>query len=82
MERLNDGVVRTTGEEKVMQHIPVRKIAEKNPKQVVPRRQGGVRFGIVGVLERIEDSSNDKKVSYRKVSFGNSEVVVDLGLEF
>lgn len=59
----------------------MRKPAEKNPQGVVPRRQGGVRLGIVGVAERIQDSSHDQKVRYRKVSLGNCEVFVDLGLE-
>lgn len=61
---------------------PGEKNSREEPKAGGAQKTGGVRFGIVGVLERIKDSNNDKKVSCRKASFGNSEVVADLGLEF
>lgn len=61
----------------------MRKTARKNPRWVVPRSLGDVRFGIVGVVETIKDSSKDKKVPDRKLlCFGKPEVTADLGLGF
>lgn len=58
--------MRIPGEEEVTHGVIVR-IAEKDPKcTVVPRRQGGVRFGIVGVVGRIKDNSNDKRLDIEK----------------